>query len=404
MDEKFRAFPEEISGLGRLVSEISSQTMKSYKYFNENAVPDAAEAGALLGTLVAPLEGMKDIWLGRHVHLAVNCGELGNNLNTAAWLYSDQDQRNYEALNRHTHGLPVGMPGYDPGDANRAATGSVDDYSDVVDYGRPEGIDYPAPATFPDDLAAVIADAAGWLGDIDNAIEHLIGHSPLQELVRPVGGNWNDLRRLGGAYRIAGEAMEHGGEALAGGTSRVDPKWNGLAAVAYKGYAAKQVEARKWEGACGRVVEAVAERASEEIRESAHALVRTVREMVEKELDLTTGEKVAEFLVKKAGIAGITYQLYRVYDILRTGYELAMTLYESIRTGIAALKEFLTIVASPSGYLNEQFEQKLAPVTKWLNRTDLAKDILTTADAGPMYHVPQDPYSLGTDKQPWADA
>lgn len=72
MDEKFRAFPEEISGLGRLVSEISSQTMKSYKYFNENAVPDAAEAGALLGTLVAPLEGMKDIWLGRHVHLAVN--------------------------------------------------------------------------------------------------------------------------------------------------------------------------------------------------------------------------------------------------------------------------------------------------------------------------------------------
>ena len=109
-------------------------------------------------------------------------------------------------------------------------------------------------------------------------------------------------------------------------------------------------------------------------------------------------------MVKKAGIAGITYQLYRVYDILRTGYELAMTLYESIRTGIAALKEFLTIVASPSGYLNEQFEQKLAPVTKWLNRTDLAKDILTTADAGPMYHVPQDPYSLGTDKQPWAYA
>ncbi|MBY4016921.1 hypothetical protein HQP03_08685 [Rhodococcus fascians] len=50
---KFRAFPEEISGLERLVFEISSQTTKSYKYFKENAVPDAADAGALLGTLVA---------------------------------------------------------------------------------------------------------------------------------------------------------------------------------------------------------------------------------------------------------------------------------------------------------------------------------------------------------------
>ncbi|WP_415976079.1 hypothetical protein [Rhodococcus sp. 077-4] len=404
MGEVFLADPRHVSGLGRLVSDIGSQTMSSYRYFNENAVPDAADAGALFGTLVAPLEGMKDIWLGRHVHLAANCARLGDKLNTAAWLYSDQERENYEALNAHTHGLPVGMPGFDAGDANRAATGSVDNYSDVVDYGRPEGIDYPAPDTFPDDLAAVIADAAGWLGDIDDAIQQLIGHSPFQELVKPMGGNWNDLRRLGGAYRIAGEAMEHGGDALASGTSRVDPKWDGLAAVAYKDYAAKQVEAMKWEGACGRVLEAVAERASKEIRESAHGLVTTLRKMVEKELDLSSGEKVGEFLVKKAGIAGITYQLYRVYEILRTGYELGMKLYESIRMGVEALKEFLALVASPSGYMNEQFKQKLEPVTKWLDRKDLAVDIYTTADASPMYDAPQDPYSLGTDKQPWADA
>lgn len=93
-----------------------------------------------------------------------------------------------------------------------------------------------------------------------------------------------------------------------------------------------------------------------------------------------------------------------MYDILRTGYELGVELYESIQMGIDALDEFLSLVASPSGYMNEQFEQKIAPITKWLDRADLAKDIYRTADAGPMYEVPQHDYSLGTGDEPWADA
>ncbi|MGA9871557.1 MAG: hypothetical protein WBQ44_10505 [Rhodococcus sp. (in: high G+C Gram-positive bacteria)] len=69
-----------------------------------------------------------------------------------------------------------------------------------------------------------------------------------------------------------------------------------------------------------------------------------------------------------------------------------------------AFNEFLALVASPSGYLNEQFQQKLEPISKGIHNATLAKDVYDTASAGPMYNVPKDPYSLGTGKEPWADA
>lgn len=402
MTERFRAFPEEVAGLGRLTSEIGSTTLRSYRYFNEHAGPESGYSGEIFGSLVAPLGGLRDIWCDRHVHLATNCIELGDKLNTAAWLYSDQEKQNYEALNAHTDLTPVPYP--DRGDANRPAVGNVELYGDAVDYGYPEGIDYPPPAHFPDDTADVIADAAGWLGDVDYAIEELIGHSPLRQLIAPIGGNWNDLRRLGMAYRIAGEAMAGGGDALEQGTARVDEFWDGLAAVAFEDYAAKQIAAMRWEGSCGRVIEAVADRAADQIRKSVYTVVSTMRERLEAQVDVNSGVKVAEFLAKKVTPLGTAYQLYQVADILYSGYELSKRMVDDIRMVTDALNEFLALVASPSGYLNEQFQQKLEPITKGMHNAELVKDVYDTASAAPMYNVPKDPYSLGTGRQPWADA
>lgn len=402
MTEKFRAFPTEVSGLGRLTSEIGSQTLNSYKYFDEHAGPESGYSGEIFGSLVTTLGSIRDVWQDRHVHLATNCVELGDKLNTAAWLYNDQEKKNYEALNAHTDLTPVPYP--DRGDAGRPARGNVELYGNPVDYGHPDGIDYPPPAHVPDDTADVIADAAGWLGDVDYAIEELIGHSPLRQLIEPIGGNWNDLRRLGAAYRIAGEAMAHGGDTLEQGTARVDEFWDGLAAVAYGEYAAKQIAAMRWEGSCGRVIDAVADRAADEIRKSVFTIVATMRERLEAQVDLGSAVKVAEFLSKKVTPLGTAYQLYKVAEILYSGYDLVKKMVDDIRMITDAFNEFLALVASPSGYLNEQFQQKLEPITKGVHNLELAKDVHDTASAGPMYNVPKDPYSLGTGKEPWADA
>lgn len=124
MEEEFRADPRQVAGLSRLISETGSQTLMSYKYFNEHAGPEGGYSGEIFGSLVAPLGGIRDIWRDRHVHLAANCVELGGKLNVAAWLYSDQEKRNYEALNAHTDVVPI--PYSDRGDAHRPAVGSVE--------------------------------------------------------------------------------------------------------------------------------------------------------------------------------------------------------------------------------------------------------------------------------------
>lgn len=402
MEEEFRADPRQVAGLSSLISETGSQTLMSYKYFNEHAGPEGGYSGEIFGSLVAPLGGIRDIWRDRHVHLAANCVQLGGKLNVAAWLYADQEKRNYEALNAHTDVVPI--PYSDRGDAHRPAVGSVELYSSPADYGHPEGIDYPPPVHLPDDTADVIADAAGWLGDVDYAIEELIGHSPLRQLIDPIGGNWNDLRRLGAAYRIAGEAMACGGDALERGAAAVDEFWDGMAAVAYEQYAAKQIAAMRWEGSCARVIEAVADRAADEIRKSVFAIVSNTREHLEAQFDLSSGAKVIDFLSKKVPVVGSGYQLYIIADILYSGYELSKRMVDDIRMVTDAFQEFLSLVASPSGYLNEKFQQRIEPITKGLHKLDLAKDIHDTASASPMYNVPKDPYSFGTGTQPWADA
>lgn len=44
-----------------------------------------------------------------------------------------------------------------------------------------------------------------------------------------------------------------------------------------------------------------------------------------------------------------------------------------------AFKEFLSLVASPSGYLNDQFERKLAPVTEKIEDAKLLWDVKADA-------------------------
>lgn len=36
MNERFKAFPDEVAGLGRLTAEIGQQTLTSYRYFNDH--------------------------------------------------------------------------------------------------------------------------------------------------------------------------------------------------------------------------------------------------------------------------------------------------------------------------------------------------------------------------------
>ena len=64
---------------------------------------------------------------------------------------------------------------------------------------------------------------------------------------------------------------------------------------------------------------------------------------------MTSGLNVLKFLSKKVPYVGWAYQIFTVYEIIRKGMDLCDKLVEQVRVVTDAFKEFLSLVASPSG-------------------------------------------------------
>lgn len=402
MIEIFSAQSDEIAGLSRLVGEIGTQTSFAPKYFDEEALPRADFAIGTLSIIRDPFRLLEGTWRDRHGDLSSKCTSLGEELNRAAWLYDDQERKTYDAINSVIELRYEGI--LTAGDPTRQAIGHVPEYDVTVDYGAPDGIDYPPPATIADDFADVIREAGGWVADIDHFIEVHTGRSPIRDLLNPIGGNWNEVKRLGSAFRIAGEAMENAGLSLEGGAKRVGETWDGAAASAFDAFAHDQVEAMKWEGPCGRVIEAASNRIADEMKKSVISVVAKLKELLDKEVDVTDGKNLVNIALKKVPFLGPTYQIGTVILIIKDTIELVEQMVTRIQEVTDAFAKFISLVTSPSGYLNEQFDRALEPLTDAVEKTKLGIDIKNTADSGPMMRAPKNPFDAGDGADPWADA
>lgn len=141
MTEPLIARSSEIAGLGHLLDRIGGNTLASHRYLLDQAGLSENVVGQILKRLQPYLARFQEMTRTRQVHLSANCGEMGAELNRAAWLYADQDQRNYDLLNAHTSAPP--LPGIDRGSSDRAAVGHVDEFDEAADYGRPTGSTIP---------------------------------------------------------------------------------------------------------------------------------------------------------------------------------------------------------------------------------------------------------------------
>ncbi|MDJ0394276.1 hypothetical protein QMK17_13165 [Rhodococcus sp. G-MC3] len=269
MSEDLYTDSNEIAGLGKLADRIGQDTLASHRYVGQHAGLSDTVPGQILQRLAPFITDYQEYTRTRHVHLAANCSYIGDELRKAAWLYDDQEKKNYDAFNAHVDLLP--LPLTQPGTSETPAVGNVEEYQAAADYGSPEGIDYPPPAPAVDDTRETIDEAAGWLGEIDRTIFELSGWSPLNDATIPVTGNWNEIRRLGQAFEIAGNAMEAAGSSFEGGVRRVDEYWNGLAAQSFADYAGRQTAAMYWEGPCGRTVHALSQAIAEKVRDAVRA-------------------------------------------------------------------------------------------------------------------------------------
>ncbi|MBY4211881.1 WXG100 family type VII secretion target [Rhodococcus fascians] len=400
--ELLSAKTPEIAGLGNLLDRIGVDTLASHHYLLDNAGLGENVPGEILKKLRPYIARFQEMTRTRHVHLSANCGEMGAELNKAAWLYADQDRKNYDLLNAHTSVPP--LPGSDRGSSDHAAAGHADEFDGAADYGRPHGIDYPPTNPAIDDIRDVLADASEWLGEIDRTIFELSGWSPLREATIPVTGNWNEIRRIGQAYQTAGDAMEAAAESLAAGVRRVDGHWNGAAAQAFTDYADRQLAAMRWEGHAGRTIAAICTAIAEQLRGAALAVVRKIVELLESEVALDNARGALKVVLKKVPVVGTACQVESIIEICLTAMDLTKDLIVKIEQVVDDFGGFLDALGDPEGQVGQKIDDTLRPLNDLLDYGKQAVEAGKTADIRPVLDTPDEDFSVGTGDEPWRDA
>ncbi|NLU82616.1 hypothetical protein HCA44_07460 [Rhodococcus sp. HNM0569] len=330
---------------------------------------------------------------------------MGVELNRAAWMYVDQDNRNYDALNAHAEAAILNPGQYG---STTPAPGPAESFPDPARYVLPDKINLGEPETAAEDIRRLIADSAGWLGDVDDAIKAATNWSPLEQVIKPISGNWNELKRIGDAYKIAGEAFDKSAKNLEAGAKQVSDHWNGKAASAFQNYAQLQIEAMKWEAPVGRVIKAALDRVAEEIKSAAVEAITNLKEMLEDEVRVNDAWDLLKFAVKKIPVIGNAAQVASILKIIHDVAERVMKLVDKIREVVDALKSFLGTLASPSGHFNEVSESTLAPitdkVTNMKKKAELIRDVKNALDAEGPANKPTNDFSVGEGSDPWAGA
>lgn len=403
MGEVFEADAKEVAGLAVLANEVADKAGDAVRFTRDNATPGGNFGEGLMQTLFSPLTVAADAASSRFDGHTAMCRGIGTELNRAAWMYRDQERKNYEALNAQIPACLLDEYGPDV-----AAPGFAEDYPDRARYVSPEDIKLEPPVTDAEDIRTLIADRAGWLGDVDDAIKAVTGWSALEETIKPIGGNWNELKRIGESHKIAGEAMENCGKNLEAGATQVSDHWAGKAEEAFQDYTGRQVEAMTWEAPVGRVIKKSLEVAADEIKRITLEVVENLADLLAKEVTIDDIVDLLKFAVKKVPFVGTTIQGVVIIDIIRTVQGRVTELVDSIQGIVDTVSGFLAAVVSPSGKLNELSAETLGPIAEKIDdkkkKAELIRDLAGVADADGPLHKPTVTFSVGTGPDPWADA
>ncbi|MFC4125862.1 hypothetical protein [Nocardia rhizosphaerae] len=161
MGSTFSVKAGEVAGLGRLIDEIG--TNADYLTRTTGAMGGPADDGytGIMQLLVTPLTSLRDATADRQRKMATILQNTGTELNKAAWMYVDQDAKNYAALNAHTNGIETG-------NANTEEGGITEAFVDAVPYNAPEELSVLlCTRSVPPNLTGCREQSAGFSGRRD---------------------------------------------------------------------------------------------------------------------------------------------------------------------------------------------------------------------------------------------
>ncbi|MBF6127825.1 hypothetical protein [Nocardia brasiliensis] len=419
MAETFAANPSEIAGLSNLVTSIAGDALLASSFVAKEGRAADWLHGPIIDTLVTYIDDAADWMSQRHAVLANTTLGTGTELNKAAWMYHNQDQKTYAELNAHTEANI-------PSDDSTEKIGVTAQYVGAATYSKPESVKYDAPVANKEELASLIADIFPVLGNVNESIKSITRaagteYDPLVTCLQPIPGNWSEIRRLGEVYKAAGNGLEACGKNLEAGVKRIDastdnkPHWDGKASVAFNDWATKQIAAMKWEGPVGRIVSDCAGRVSDEIKNGIRWILEQLWGMLNKYVDfddikgaLKSVANILSAAVPGLGAARIAKLVYDIGVIITA----AVDVVRKIKELADAFKRLLEIIKDPVGQLKDNAKQKLeeavAPVTKKIDDATrvatLAKDIEQISHYSDTTDRPTQAYESGSGSAPWENA
>ncbi|WP_063130656.1 hypothetical protein [Nocardia fusca] len=412
MAETLVAESAQIAGLGNALDVIGADALAIADFVGAHCVvsPEGL-GGAILEPLTTPFTHAAGVFKTRMAGIGNTTANSGDELNRTAWMYHDQDKKTYEALNAATTNLITGQGV--AVDADRENTGLVMDYPDPVAYPKPNEIKLDPPSAAPPELADLIAETTGVVGDVNEAVKNVTRMAGsevniLEMVLSRITANWNELRRIGETYKVAGNAMESSGANLEDAVRRVGPHWDGRAAIAFETWAGSQVAAMKWEGPVGRVISDMLNIVADKIRDGVRRACEKLRDFVTSFVDFRSTKQIFKALVKKIPGIGTAIEIVDMARKIWNIVDLVNTIINEIEDVRNRTKEFLEWIGNPVGKGKDWVTQKLEPITSRVDdaarRAALVNDVAKVAQAEDTLNRPKEAYEVGSGRAPWEDA
>lgn len=398
MGTTFKAEAGEIAGLGKLIDEIGSNADYLTRTTGIMGGPASDEYTGIMQLLVTPLNSLRDTASDRQRKMTTILQNTGVELNKAAWMYVDQDAKNYAALNAHTNGI-------DTGDSNTEEHGATDAFVNAVPYSGPETLSVPAcTVSVPPNLNEILAQGNEWVLDILDYFSE-IGYNPLTDVLEKIAGNWNDLRRVGEVHKEVGETFEKGGLNLEWGRTTVDSHWDGQASTSFQDFAGRLSAGMQWEGPIGRLISTALERVADEIEKAVTEVVNKIIDVLKSQVEVKGVTSALKFALKKVPVAGWAYQLGDIAVQLTKVMDHVIELVDNIQTTVNSVIEFIEFAKDPVGNVEEGLEAKLKPITDKIEdaqqKAEMAQDIATAGNIDTIRNKPESAYEVGAGSQPW---
>lgn len=412
MPEKLVAKASEIAGAGKTLESIGDDGTAIAKFVSECCV---VQPGGLGGPILDPLlqlfTNAAERTGARMASIAQTTTASGDELNRAAWMYHDQDKQTYEALNAATKdpltGQPVAL------DTDQENAGIVLDYPDPTSYPKPNSIELDPPSAAPPELADLIAETTGVVGDVNEAVKNVTRMAGsevnmLEMILSRITANWNELRRIGESYKIAGNSMESCGGNLEDVVRRVGPHWDGKAALAFEGWAQSQTAAMKWEGPVGRVICDLLTLIADKIRDGVRRACEKLRDFIVSFVDFRSAKALFKTLVKKIPGIGTALEIVDLARKIWSVVDLVNTIVREIEELRNRTKEFLEWIGNPTRKAKDWVAQKLEPITGRVDnaaqKAALINDIAKVSQTEDTLSRPKEAYETGSGREPWEDA